>query len=247
MDCKLRGKVAVITGGAQGIGRAAANALAGEGAIVVMGDLTFESGGLRRQQFDGDGELYGGYLDVANKDVVDEFFGYVVQQFKTVDIFYSNAGICKGAVPFEETPDSSWKAMFSVNTMGGVYCLNKVIPLMKKQRSGKIIMSASIAAEVGGIRTVPSYGASKAANIAITMSLAKQLGPYRINVNAVSPGIIGGTGITNGLDAVDPATIPLQRYGTGADMGNIIVFLSCHMSDYLTGVVLDVNGGQYFR
>ena len=246
MDCKLNGKIAVITGGAQGIGLAAAQALANEGAIVVVGDLVFDKGVLKKMDSAGSGEMYSSYLDVADEEIVNAFFELVVEKFGTVDIFYSNAGICKGAMPFEETPISSWNTMFAVNMMGGVYCLNKVIPLMKKQRSGKIILSSSIAAEVGGIRTIASYGAAKAANIAIMMGLAKYLGPYHINVNAVSPGIIE-TPMTKTLDSVAPETIPLQRYGTGTDMGNIILFLSCHMSDYLTGVVLDVNGGQYFR
>ena len=246
MDCKLDGKVAVITGGARGIGYAAATALANEGATVVVGDLGFTPHVLEKFVTIGQESIYAGYLDVTNEKAVQNFFQLIVKKFHTIDIFYSNAGICQNGKPFEEVNQHEWDKMYAVNTFGGISCLRQVVPIMKMQRSGKIILSGSIAAEVGGIRTVASYAASKASNISIMMSLAKELGPYGINVNAVSPGIIE-TPMTEALSPVDADTILLKRFGTGTDMGNIILFLSCHMSDYLTGVVIDVNGGQYFR
>ena len=111
MDCKLDGKIAVVTGGAQGIGLAAVEALACEGAIVISGDLGFEKRLLKKEAFEGRGAIYSSYLDVSSTEAVEQFFELIVKQFGTVDIFYSNAGICKGAMPFEDTPLEVWDTM----------------------------------------------------------------------------------------------------------------------------------------
>lgn len=246
-NMKLLNKIAVITGGAQGIGLATAELLASEGASVVIGDLCFsKSDKLVKRQFNGRGSLFEAKLDVADETSVKDFFKKVTEQFGTVDILYNNAGICKNAIPFEDIPRENWDKVLAVNTFGAINCIKAVIPLMKVQESGKIVNSTSVAAEVGGIRTEASYAASKAANICLTMSLAKYLGPYNINVNAVSPGIIN-TDMTKSLDPADINTIPLRRIGEPEDVANAILFLVSDMSDYLTGVVLDINGGQYMR
>ncbi|KAA8679106.1 SDR family oxidoreductase [Clostridium sp. HV4-5-A1G] len=244
---KLSNKIAVVTGGAQGIGLATAELLASEGASVVIGDLCFsESDKLVKRQFNGCGSMFEAKLDVADEISVKDFFKKVTEQFGTVDILYNNAGICKNAMPFEDIPRENWDKVLAVNTFGAINCTKTVIPFMKVQESGKIVNSTSVAAEVGGIRTEASYAASKAANICLTMSLAKYLGPYNINVNAVSPGIIN-TDMTKSLDPADVNTIPLRRIGEPEDVANAILFLVSDMSDYLTGVVLDINGGQYMR
>jgi len=244
---KLLNKVAVVTGGAQGIGLATAELLASEGALVVIGDLGFEeSDKLVKRELNGCVSLYEGKLNVADEVSVNHFFKKVADQFGTVDILYNNAGICRNAMPFEDIPRENWDKVLGVNTYGTINCIKAVIPFMKAQKSGKIVNSTSIAAEVGGIRTEASYAASKAANICLTMSLAKYLGPYNVNVNAVSPGVIN-TDMTKSLDPADINTIPLRRIGETKDVANAILFLVSDMSDYLTGVVLDINGGQHMR
>lgn len=244
---KLANKIAVVTGGAQGIGLATAELLASEGAIVVIGDLSItESDKLVKRNFKGNGSLYEGKLNVADEISVNSFFKKVTDQFGTVDILYNNAGIVKNAVPFEDIPRENWDKVFGVNTFGTINCTKAVIPFMKAQKSGKIINSTSVAAEVGGIRTEASYSASKAANITLTWSLAKYLGPYNINVNAVSPGVIR-TPMTDSLEPADINSFPLRRIGEPLDVAKAILFFASDMSDYLTGVILDINGGQHMR
>lgn len=244
---KLSNKVAVITGGAQGIGLVTAELLASEGAIAVIGDLSIcESDQLRKRDFAGAGSLYEGKLNVADEASVKKFFQMTAEQFGSIDILVNNAGICRNAMPFEDIPRENWDKVFNVNTFGTINCTNAVIPYMKAQKSGKIVNSTSVAAEVGGIRTEASYAASKAANICLTMSLAKYLGPYHINVNAVSPGVID-TDMTKALDPADIDAIPLKRVGVPKDVANVILFLVSDLSDYLTGVIIDVNGGMYMR
>jgi 3-oxoacyl-[acyl-carrier protein] reductase len=246
-DMKLTNKIAIITGGAQGIGLATAELMASKGAVAVIGDLSIaKSNELKKREFSGEGSLYEGRLDVADEENVKKFVKMVADKFGKIDILVNNAGICRNALPFEEIPRKSWDKVFNVNTFGTINCTNAVIPYMKSQRSGKIVNSTSVAAEVGGIRTEASYGVSKAANICLTMSLAKYLGPYNINVNAVSPGVID-TPMTDALESADIKSIPLGRIGKPEDVANTILFLVSDLSDYLTGVVIDVNGGMYMR
>lgn len=243
----LADKVAIITGGAQGIGLETAKLLASEGAVAVIGDLSIaESAELRKLDFEGRGSLYEGRLDVADEESVKRLIRMVADQFGRIDILVNNAGICRSAMPIEDIPRENWDKVLNVNTFGTINCTNAVIPYMKAQKSGKIINSTSVAAEIGGIRTEASYGMSKASNIFLTMSLAKYLGPYNINVNAVSPGIID-TDMTKALDPADIGSIPLRRVGQPRDVANVILFLASDLSDYLTGVVIDVNGGMYMR
>ena len=244
---KLYNKIAVVTGGSQGIGLATAELLASEGAIVVIGDISVaESDQLIKREFEGSGSLYEGKLNVADEESVMGFFKKVTDQFDTVDILYNNAGIVRNAMPFEDIPRENWDKVFGVNTFGTINCVKAAIPFMKAQKSGKIVNSTSVAAEVGGIRTEASYSVSKAANITLTWSLAKSLGPYNINVNAVSPGVIR-TPMTDSLDSADISSFPLKRIGEPVDVANAVLFLVSDMSDYLTGVILDINGGQHMR
>lgn len=239
----LQDRVAVITGGRRGIGWATALKMAAEGAVVVVGDLSVED----REELTlcgAEGErIYEGALNVAEADSVKLFFEKVVNQFKRVDILINNAGICRPVIPFEEVSEDSWRQMFEVNTMGIVRCSDAVIPIMKEQGGGKIVNSTSLAGQVGGIRVEASYAASKAANICLTKSLAKYLGPYQITVNAVSPGFIA-TEMSKNLTN-DCSGVPLRREGTAEEVADAVLFLASGQSSYITGVVLDINGGVH--
>ena len=138
---KLANKIAVVTGGAQGIGLATAELLASEGAIVVIGDLSItESDKLVKRNFKGNGSLYEGKLNVADEISVNSFFKKVTDQFGTVDILYNNAGIVKNAVPFEDIPRENWDKVFGVNTFGTINCTKAVIPFMKAQKAGRSLI-----------------------------------------------------------------------------------------------------------
>ena len=248
MDYK--GKVVLITGGLGGIGMSTAKLYEKAGADVVIGDLMSKSTGAITK-IDKEKSLYESKLNVSDEKNINALVEQIVEQFGHIDILINNAGICRPATPFEDLPIDSWRSMFEINTFGVAACTKAVIPYMKAQKYGKIIIVSSLASEVGGIRTEATYSASKAANTCMMMSLAKYLGPYNITVNGVAPGIID-TDMNTLLDEADNnifpvEQIPLHRIGTGEDVGNVILFLTSNEADYLTGVMVDVNGGQHFR
>ena len=174
----LTNKIAVVTGGAKGIGKATVDLFLKRGATVIAGDMIFEEGALKERE-----GVWEKYLNIADQTCVNEFFREVHQKFGRIDILVNNAGIVRNLTPFEEVTRDSWDKVMNVNFYGTVYCCNAVIPYMKEQKYGKIINSSSLAGEVGGIRVEASYSASKAGNICNTFALAKYLGPYGINVN----------------------------------------------------------------
>ena len=240
---RLRNKVSIITGGGRGIGLAAAKKFISEGAVVVSGDVCYKN---REELILNEFGIYECYLDVTSEESAKRLVNLVCHQFGCVDILVNNAGIVRSVKPFEEIQKADWTNVLDVNTFGLVNGVNAVIDIMKRQKSGKIVNSSSLAGEVGGIRVEASYSVSKSANICLTMALAKYLGPYNINVNAVSPGFIQ-TDMANQLDNPDIQTVPLRRLGTADDVANAITFLASEEASYLTGVILDVNGGVHMR
>ncbi len=243
----LSDKITIITGGNQGIGRAAATALAAAGAIVIIAARNETSGNQTAKfiqaQYPSRAHFY--KLDITDPAAVNEMVQKVQKKFGHIDILVNNAGICSLASPFEDLSIENWDHVMDVNVKGMVHCLKAVIPFFKKQTHGKIINIASLAGEVGGIATSADYVASKAAVIGITKSLARYLGPYNINVNAIAPGFIT-TEMTTAMD-IPTASIPLRRPGQPADVANGIVFLASAHADYITGTTLDINGGLYMK
>ena len=219
---KLKNKIAVVTGGARGIGAAAAGELSAEGAVVVCGDISFRN---REKLVLNEAGIYEINLDVTSEKSVASMIKAVMAEFGRIDILVNNAGIVSSKIDFEKLTRADWDKMMDVNSYGLINCTNAVIEIMKKQMSGSIVNSSSLAGEVGGIRVAANYSVSKAANICLTMSLAKYLGPYNINVNAVSPGFIK-TDMADKLDEPDIETIPLRRLGTPEDVAKAIAFLA---------------------
>jgi 3-oxoacyl-[acyl-carrier protein] reductase len=243
----LKGKVAIITGGTQGIGKATATAFAREGAAVVIVarnyEKTVEVAGQLSKKYKTD--CIGIKTDVSDEESVNNMVKQVLKKYSTVDILVNNAGICKEAMPFENLPIGEWHKMININLLGPVNCTKAIIPIMKKNKSGKIINLSSLAGEVGGITVSPNYSATKAAVSCLTKSLAKYLGPYNINVNAVAPGFIK-TAMTANLNQ-DPEMVPLKRAGEPEEVADVILFLASDMSRYITGATIDVNGGIFMK
>ena len=244
---KLQDKVAIVTGGNQGIGRAAALRLAEAGAKVVVASRNQE----RNRQVAAEIEqrfqrqALPLAVDVAERQAVEALVEKVIEEFGQVDILVNNAGICRLSQPFEELEDEAWDAVLDVNVKGVLHCVRAVIPLFKAQNAGKIVNVASLAGEVGGIATAADYVASKAAVLGLTKSLARYLGPYQVNVNAVAPGFIR-TSMTEAMQ-IDVGGIPLRSVGEPEDVAEAICFLASPRSRYITGTTLDVNGGLYMK
>ena len=244
---ELQDKVAIVTGGNQGIGRATALRLAEAGAKVVVASRNQE----RNRQVAAEIEqrfqrqAVPLAVDVAERQAVEALVEKVIEEFGQVDILVNNAGICRLSQPFEELEDAAWDAVLDVNVKGVLHCVRAVIPLFKEQKAGKIVNVASLAGEVGGIATAADYVASKAAVIGLTKSLARYLGPYQVNVNAVAPGFIR-TSMTESMQ-IDVGGIPLRSVGEPEDVAEAICFLASSRSRYITGTTLDVNGGLYMK
>ncbi len=244
---RLRGKTAIVTGSSYGIGRGIAIFFAQEGANVVVNYSKSEE---KAQQVVS--EIIEEGLtaiavkaDVSRSDEVKKLIDTCVRSYGRLDILVNNAGI----LPFgsiEEITDDILDRVFKVNFYGTFYCCREAVPIMKKQKYGKIVNISSIAGQRGDHTTAACYGSSKGAMSVLTKSLARQLGPFGINVNAVAPHAI----ITPMMDywGEDKRNemmekIPIRRLGTPRDVAVAVLFLVSDEADFITGQIINVNGG----
>ena len=244
----LEGKTAIVTGAAAGLGRCMATELAREGADVAVWDLSRESLEKTRRTGEGLGRRSLALAaDVADGRAVGSAVDQVLAAWGRIDILINNAGICKTGT-IEEISEADWDRVLSVNLKGVFLCSRAVMPVMKRQRAGKIVNLGSVAGKTGGIAAGAHYAASKAGVMCFTKSLARELAPFGINVNGIAPGVIE-TGMTRGLSGGKwdeyLAGIPLGRIGKAQDVARVAVFLVSSGADYLTGEIIDVNGGQF--
>jgi 3-oxoacyl-[acyl-carrier protein] reductase len=243
---KLKDKVALVTGAARGIGKAIALTLAQEGASVVIADVDEE--GIRQvvQEIEARGHRAKAVkVDVSQRQEVQRLVSEAVSTFDKIDILVNNAGIIRRGT-FVEHNAQEWETVLSVNLGGTFNCSQEVVPLMVKQRGGKIINITSIAGKVGDLASAPSYGASKGAMNTFTFSLARELAPYGINVNAIAPHAIETEMSAEWSDEKRRQiveSIPLKRLGTPEEVAEAVAFLASDGANFITGEVLDVNGG----
>jgi 3-oxoacyl-[acyl-carrier protein] reductase len=264
---KLDGKVAIVTGGARGLGRAYARRLAGLGAKIAVADLnlkSYEEFAAEAEDMTGDstvaeieamgGAALGFEFDVCDSDAVHAMVDSVVAAWGRVDVLVANAGGGRGR-PLDTKATTLDPALLqlviAMNLYGTVYSCNAVAPVMKVQNSGKIITVASMAARAaspdGGYA---HYGAAKAAIAHYTRYLAQDLGPYGITANCIAPGVIA-TGrimqtVLPGSSAANQnrtEQIALRRLGTVEDCARVVEFLATDLSDYVTGAVIPIDGG----
>ena len=245
----LKDKVVVISGAAspRGIGLATARLFASQGAAVAILDLDASASSKAAGTLDG-GDHIGLACDVADKQACERAVAEVVGKYGRIDVLVNNAGITQPLKTLDIDPDN-WKRVLDVNLGGVLYLSQAVIPHMRTRKSGSIACMSSVSAQRGGgIFGGPHYSAAKAGVLGLAKAMARELGPDNVRVNCVTPGLIQ-TDITGGklTDAmrVDILKgIPLNRLGDARDVANAFLFLASDLSSYITGAVIDVNGGM---
>ncbi|OGS22854.1 MAG: 3-oxoacyl-[acyl-carrier-protein] reductase [Elusimicrobia bacterium RIFOXYB2_FULL_50_12] len=245
---KLKDQVAVVTGGAQGIGRAISEALAREGAKVVVADINEQQAQTAANEI---AQKYGIETlavvgNVANGEDCEKIIRQALDKFSKINILINNAGITRDNLIMRMS-DAEWDAVLGVNLKGVFNCTKAVSRSMLKARSGRIVNIASVVGLMGNAGQA-NYSASKGGVIALTKTCAREFASRGILVNAVAPGFIR-TAMTDALteDVKKKLSeqIPLARLGEAEDVANAVVFLCSDASSYITGHVLSVNGGMY--
>ncbi|MCI0439294.1 MAG: SDR family oxidoreductase [Chloroflexi bacterium] len=258
MDLGLKGKVAIVTGGSEGIGKAAARSMAAEGARVVIcarrADVLEEAAEEIRQETGG--EVKAVPTDVSDPDDIRALFDNVAQTYGRIDILVNNAGT-SAAGYFESVTDEAWQADLELKLFGAIRCCRLAIPHMKRQGGGRIVNVTNLGAKAPGPRSVPT-SVSRAAGVALTKALSKDYASDNILVNTVCIGLIksgqherrfeaqkaSNPGLT--LDAFYGEMgkrVPLGRVGEAREAGDIIAFLASERASYITGTSVNIDGG----
>jgi len=244
---QLTGKVALVTGAAQGIGKAVALLLARNGADIVVSDINLEKAEETAKEIQAVGrKAIAIKVDVASLGDVERMVQAVIEHFGHIDILINNAGITRDKLILRMA-EEDWDAVLNINLKGTFNCTKVVVRHMSKQRSGKIVSIASVVGEMGNAGQA-NYSASKAGVIGFTKTIAREFAQRGINVNAIAPGYIE-TPMTEALPEKAKEElrrlIPMERLGRPEDVAEAVLFLVSEASGYITGQVLNVNGGIY--
>jgi NAD(P)-dependent dehydrogenase (short-subunit alcohol dehydrogenase family) len=237
---QLDGKVAIVTGGAQGIGRAIADGLGREGAQVVVADLVPPTDGIR--------------VDVSSEDDVAHMVEEVVARHGRIDVLVNNAGLYASLAmrPFTEIPLEEWRKVMDVNVASMFLTCRAVVPVMREQGGGKIV-NISSGTPFRGVPFLLHYVTSKGAIVALTRALAKELGKDGVHVNCVAPGFTMSDGVKAHPEVIEKlqdasvAARTIQRDQVPEDVVGAVVFLCSPGADFVTGQTMVIDGGQYFH
>ena len=244
---RMKGKSALVTGGSRGIGRAIALRLAAEGANVAVCARNEEAAAATAAEVAraGVGGLSRG-VDVSDAGQVKDLVAATIAEFGAVDILVNNAGIARDNLTLR-LQEADWDAVLEVNLKGAFLCCKAAARSMMKARAGRIVNISSVVG-IAGNAGQPNYAAAKAGLLGFTKSLARELAPRNITVNAVAPGLVPDTGMTTGLgdEAVEQllSHVPLGRPGSVQDVAAAVAFLASEEAAYITGHVLTVDGGM---
>lgn len=248
MDMNLKNKIAVVTGGANGIGKEISLVLAGEGAVVIVNYHSDEQAAQqvveKIRSSGGDALAIG--ADISDFDQTRQMMDRVKLKFSRVDILVNNAGITNDNLLMRMPPED-WSRVIDTNLTGVFNCSKALIVGMMRQKSGRIINVSSVSG-IAGLPGQTNYSASKGGINAFTKALAKEVGSLGITVNAVAPGFVESK-MTDALSEKqrerEIQKIPMGRFGTPWDVAGLVLFLASDLSGYITGQIISIDGGLY--
>ena len=243
-----RRRIAIVTGGARGIGRAIAKAFAADGISPVIADIDFDMAETTAREVRSSGvEAAAIRYDASRNEDIVHLIDQTVAMFGRLDVLVNNAGILSNT-PYDEISGDEWDRVLSINLKGAMFATREALRPMQAQGCGRVMFISSLAGRNGGVSVGPAYVASKAALVGLTRHLAKKVARYGITVNAVAPGTTE-TDIVKGfteeqMKAINEA-IPVGRLGKPEEIAALAAFLASDAAAFITGAVIDINGGMY--